>query len=191
MPKSSRRMFLGSAAATAAAAPVPPAPSPFKPDAKPRQISPNLWLFEDTCNVYIVRSGSRALLIDFGSGAVLDHLPDLGVSSIDGILHTHHHRDQCQGDKRAVALRLPIHVPAHERHLFADARNFWRNRRIFHLYYMRNDFNTITEGLPVASSLADYTTFRWQEGSIDFFILPTPGHTLGSITLLANVDVKK
>jgi glyoxylase-like metal-dependent hydrolase (beta-lactamase superfamily II) len=193
MPKPSRRAFLGSAAAaattaaTTAAAPT----SPFKPDAKPRQISPNLWLFEDTCNVYVVRSGSRAVLIDFGSGAVLDHLPELGVSQVDGILHTHHHRDQCQGDKRAVARRIPIHVPAHELNLFADARNFWRNRRVFHLYYVRNDFNTITEDLPVASSLADYSTFHWREGSMDFFVLPTPGHTLGSLTLVAEIDGRR
>jgi hypothetical protein len=91
MPKPSRRAFLGSAAAaaitvatTTTAAPT----SPFKPDAKPRQISPNLWLFEDTCNVYVVRSGSHAVLVDFGSGAVLDHLPELGVSQVDGILHS-------------------------------------------------------------------------------------------------------
>jgi glyoxylase-like metal-dependent hydrolase (beta-lactamase superfamily II) len=197
MPKHSRRAFLGSAAASAAASPVPvpPAASPvtsaFHPDAKPRQLSTNLWLFEDTCNVYVVRSGSRAMLIDFGSGAILDHLSGLGISQVDGILHTHHHRDQCQGDKRAVARRIPIHVPAYEHHLFADARNFWRNRRVFHLYYVRNDFNTITDDLPVESSLADYSTFHWRDGSIDFFVLPTPGHTLGSITLLAQIDGRR
>lgn len=110
MPKPSRRTFLGAAAASAAAAPAPAAPSPFKPGSKPCQISPNLLIFEDTCNVYIVRSGLRAVLIDFGSGAVLDHLAGLGVSSIDGINHTHHHLDRCQGDSRAVARNIPIHV---------------------------------------------------------------------------------
>jgi glyoxylase-like metal-dependent hydrolase (beta-lactamase superfamily II) len=80
-------------------------------------------------------------------------------------------------------------VPAHERHLFADAQNFWRNRRVFHLYYVRNDFNTITENIPVAKALADYSTFRWNK--IEFFVLPTPGHTLGAITLLATIDGKK
>ena len=32
-------------------------------------------------------------------------------------------------------------------------------------------------------------TFRWNK--TDFFVLPTPGHTLGSITLLATIDGKK
>jgi glyoxylase-like metal-dependent hydrolase (beta-lactamase superfamily II) len=54
---------------------------------------------------------------------------------------------------------------------------------------MRNDFNTITENIPVARALHDYSTFRWNK--TDFFVLPTPGHTLGAITLLAAVDGRK
>ena len=77
-------------------------------------------------------------------------LSQIGVTKVDAILHTHHHRDQCQGDARAAAERIPIHAPAHERHLFEDAENFWRNRRVFHLYYVANDFFTITRNLPVA-----------------------------------------
>ena len=188
MPNPSRRTFIGSAAAaTQAQAPR----ASFQPEGRVRTLSLNLLLFEDTCNVYVIKSGSRALLIDFGSGAVLDHLSQMGVTQVDGILHTHHHRDQCQGDKKAVARRIPIHVPAHERHLFADVRNFWRNRRIFHLYYVRNDFNTLTDDVPVESTLHDYATFTWRPAGLDIFILPTPGHTLGSVTLLATIDNRK
>lgn len=166
-----------------------PRASGFTPHSQPRKISDNLFVFEDTCNVYVVRDGSRAVLIDFGSGKILDHLRDLGISQVDWVLHTHHHRDQCQGDLRAVERGIPIAVPAHERHLFADAENFWRNRRVFHLYYMRNDFNTITHNIPVARLLTDYSTFRW--GAYEFSVSPTPGHTLGSITLLATVDGRR
>lgn len=205
MPKNSRRSFLKTASAGAAASSVPAAAAPGQPaaprgkrpyrqtgftsGATPQRISDHLYRLEDTCNVYIVKNGSRAVLIDFGSGKVLDHLNALGITQVDWILHTHHHRDQCQGDAKAAARNIPIAVPAHEHHLFADAENFWRNRRVFHLYYVRNDFNTVTENIPVARALADYTTFRWQ--NLDFYILPTPGHTLGSITLLATVDNKR
>jgi glyoxylase-like metal-dependent hydrolase (beta-lactamase superfamily II) len=195
MSRSRRDFFRRAAAvplAAQAAAQQPQTTTPpqhFAPSAKPQKLSDNLFLFEDTCNVFVVRDGSRAVLIDFGSGKVLDHLRDMGVSQVDWILHTHHHRDQCQGDLRAAAQRIPIAVPAHERHLFADAENFWRNRRVFHLYYMRNDFNTITHNIPVSRLLTDYSTFRWRKH--DFFIFPTPGHTLGSITILATVDGRK
>ncbi|MBM3734716.1 MAG: MBL fold metallo-hydrolase [Acidobacteria bacterium] len=199
----SRRSFLKSAGlaatpATAAAAPAPPPPiaeprpyrrTRFSPKGAPRKITDNLWMFEDTCNVFVVRDGSRCVLIDFGSGKILDHLQGMGISQVDHILHTHHHRDQCQGDWKAAARKIPIAVPAHEKHLFADARNFWRNRRVFHLYYVRNDFNTLTEDVPVAGILHDYATFRW--GKTEFFVLPTPGHTLGSISLVGTVDNQK
>jgi glyoxylase-like metal-dependent hydrolase (beta-lactamase superfamily II) len=200
MNRHTRRGFLTSAGAAAAAAPASatPAEQPakrghrrtgFGPSGKPRKISDNLYVFEDTCNVYMIRDGANGVLIDFGSGKILDHLRDLGVSKVDWILHTHHHRDQCQGDWKAAERRIPIAVPAHEMHLFADAQNFWRNRRVFHLYYVRNDFNTITENIAVAKRLPDYSTFRWNK--IDFYVLPTPGHTLGSITLIATIDGKR
>ncbi|MEK7753694.1 MAG: MBL fold metallo-hydrolase, partial [Acidobacteriota bacterium] len=184
MSQTTRRDFLESAAVAGAA---PTAPSTgFAPAGKPRQITANLWMFEDTCNVYVIKDGVNCVLIDFGSGRILDHLPALGISKIDFILHTHHHRDQCQGDHKANARGIPIAVPAHEKHLFSDAENYWRNRRVFHLYYVRNDFYTLTRNVRVATALADYSTFRWR--NTDFFILPTPGHTLGSISLLAMVD---
>ena len=129
------------------------------------------------------------MLIDFGSGHVLNLLGQIGVSRVDAILHTHHHRDQCQGDSRAVAERIPIIVPEHERHLFEDAENFWRNRRIFELYYVRNDFFTVTQNIPVAGALRDYDTHRW--GPYELLIYPTPGHTLGSVCLIGAVDGKK
>jgi glyoxylase-like metal-dependent hydrolase (beta-lactamase superfamily II) len=163
--------------------------SSFSPGGKPERLTEHLYRFEDTCAVYIVREGANCVLIDFGSGKVLDHLRDLGISKVEWILHTHHHRDQCQGDHKAVERGIPIAVPQHERHLFADAENFWRNRRVFHLYYVRNDFNTITENITVARALADYSTFRWNK--TDFFVLPTPGHTLGAITLIAKIDGKQ
>ncbi len=190
-----RRDFLHSAALPVSVAESRPAARPaetesgFAPNAVPRKITDNLFVFEDTCNVYIVRDGPKAVLIDFGSGRVLDHLGSLGVNKVEWILHTHHHRDQCQGDRKAVSRGIPIAVPAHERHLFADAENFWRNRRVFHLYYVYNDFNTITRNITVARPLEDYTTLRW--GRHDFHVQPTPGHTLGSITLLATIDGRR
>jgi glyoxylase-like metal-dependent hydrolase (beta-lactamase superfamily II) len=190
----SRRGFLQTTAASAAAARLPEPTqfqsiSPLRPASRPRKISDNLFVLEDTCNVYLVKSGNSGLLIDFGSGAIVNHLPELGVTSIDWILHTHHHRDQAQGDHLATARHIPIAVPEHERQYFESAENFWRNRRDFELYYVRNDFFSLTRDVPVAALLRDYDVFRWKEH--DFFVQPTPGHTPGSITLIAEIDGRK
>jgi len=161
----------------------------FTPQGGLIQVSPNLYLLRDTCNVYVLKDGNRALLIDFGSGHILNLLGQIGVTQVDAILHTHHHRDQCQGDARAAAERIPIIVPQHERYLFEDAENFWRNRRIFELYNVKNDFFTVTHNIPVADVLRDYNTYRW--GGHELLIYPTPGHTLGSVSLVGAVDGKK
>jgi len=196
MPELSRRDFLKTSAAAAALA---PAQDARKAGARARlhqadgraleRLSDSLYLFRDTCNVYLLKDGERGLLVDFGSGAVLEHLGAAGVTKVEWLLHTHHHRDQCQGDHRAAEARIPIAVPSHEHHYFADAENFWRNRRVFHLYNVRNDFFTVTRDIPVERDLRDYEVFRW--GRYELLVLPTPAHTIGSITLLAQVDGKK
>ena len=185
----SRRAFLSASAAAALAntgTSLQFSNTRSEPSLVPRQISPNLFVLEDTCNVYLIRDGSSALLIDFGSGAILDHLPALGISSVDWILHTHHHRDQAQGDALAVQRKIPIAVPAHERHLFESVEDFWQTRRVFDLYYVRNDFFSLPANVPVAAVLEDYETFRWRGHQLR--IQPTPGHTPGSISLVGEID---
>ena len=58
---------------------------------------PNLFVWIDTCNVYVVREGEAALLIDLGDGSACDHLSEIGVKRVEWVLFTHHHREQCQG----------------------------------------------------------------------------------------------
>jgi glyoxylase-like metal-dependent hydrolase (beta-lactamase superfamily II) len=156
------------------------------------RISDRLYRFQDTCNVYVVidpQDATRCVLIDFGSGDCLDRLAEIGVSRVDWILHTHHHRDQAQGDYQAAARGIPIAVPEHERHLFDDVENFWKNRRIYHLYYMRNTYFTLVESVPVAQELRDYQALTW--AGLRFDVLPSPGHTVGSITLLAEIESRR
>ncbi len=150
------------------------------------RISDHLYRFPDTCNVYVLTDGDEALLIDAGSGAVLDHLGEIGVMSVAWGLHTHHHRDQCWGDPRLVAHGARIAVPEHERHLFEQAELFWQAKRVYDNYNDRNTFFTIGENIPVAATLDDYETFTWR--GYRFHVLPAKGHTGGSSMLLAEID---
>jgi len=154
-----------------------------------QRLSEHLYRFEDTCNAYAVVWDGEAVLIDFGSGAVLDHLNEIGVGRVRAILHTHHHRDQCQGDLRAAAEGIPIWVPEHERRLFEQAELFWATKQLFDVYNVRNTYFTLTHNVPVAGVLEDFGTWAW--GQRGFTILPTPGHSLGSLTLLAEVDGRR
>jgi glyoxylase-like metal-dependent hydrolase (beta-lactamase superfamily II) len=85
---------------------------------------PDLWQFNDCCNVHVLQQGDRAVLIDLGSAAVLDHLEGMGVREVEAVYFTHAHRDQCQGAARALKAGIPLHFPR-------EARNFvaaeWRS----------------------------------------------------------------
>ena len=72
------------------------------------KVTDNVFLFKDSVNVYAIKDGSKAVLIDFGSGKILDSLKEIGVDKVDYILHTHYHRDQCYGD--AVAVKQNIRI---------------------------------------------------------------------------------
>ena len=146
------------------------------------QLGPDLFRFHDSCEVYIIRRGSRAVAIDFGTGRVLDELQTIGVEHLDWIIHTHHHRDQCQGDHLAISGGTQIAVPEWEAHYFLEAEHFWGRRRIFHLYNLRTNYFTLRESIPVHRFLQDFTTFTWQDVTLE--VCPAPGHTRGSIALV-------
>jgi len=125
-------------------------------------------------------------MIDFGCGAVLDALPEIGVERVTAILITHHHRDQVQGLPRAVEQGIPIWVPSAEQDLFANVEEHWQSRPVANNYDNRQDRFSLLEPVPVAGLLGDYSS--WTFAGTRFTVLPTPGHTTGSITLLADVD---
>src|SRR5580765_8083561 len=50
---------------------------------------PNLFAWSDTGNVYALRDGASALLIDLGDGSALEHLAEIGVSKVEWVLFTH------------------------------------------------------------------------------------------------------
>ncbi len=150
------------------------------------KISDHVFLYRDTCNVYVITRENSAVLIDFGSGDILNHLHEIGVDYVTDILMSHHHRDQGQGLSRAVEGRIRIWVPHQEQDLFAYVNEHWQAREIYMNYNMRQDRFSLLESVPISGTLKDYTTPSF--GGYSFTILPTQGHTVGSISLLAEID---
>ncbi|HRY50139.1 MAG TPA: MBL fold metallo-hydrolase [Candidatus Paceibacterota bacterium] len=88
------------------------------------RLAPDLFVWTDTCNVWVLRDGDAALLIDLGDGSVLDHLDDIGVKRVEWVLFTHHHREQCQGASRLVGRGAKVAAPDAERALFERPTDF-------------------------------------------------------------------
>ncbi|MDN4075315.1 MBL fold metallo-hydrolase [Fictibacillus terranigra] len=152
------------------------------------RISANLFLFEDTCHVYVIKNGNTAVLIDFGAGDVLQSLPLIGVEKVTDILMTHHHRDQAQGLHDAVKAGIRIWVPHNEQDLFQNMNEHWGAREIDNNYNMRQDRFSLLHSVPISGTLKDYSTHI--ADGLELHIVPTPGHTVGSITIMAAIDGK-
>jgi glyoxylase-like metal-dependent hydrolase (beta-lactamase superfamily II) len=163
------------------------------------QVAPGVYLYKDTCNVYAIVKGDQAVLIDFGSGGILDQLPAIGVRKVGWILHTHFHRDQAQGDPIAKARGIKIAVPAGERKYFENVEEMWNQKKVLDLYDMRNEFQALRENIHVDAALEGQfssgsrfpsgSIFKWN--GIELHVIKTPGHTEGSVSYLYETEGKR
>ncbi|TFG02011.1 MAG: MBL fold metallo-hydrolase [Promethearchaeota archaeon] len=150
------------------------------------EVSQNVFKFVDAINVYAIKNNNRAILIDFGSGEILNHLPKIGIDEVEYIFHTHYHRDQCYGDHKALQKKIKIAAPHKERKLFNSAEDFWKTRSYYNIYYFKPTFFVSTYNIPLNLTFKDGDIFNW--GPYRFKIIRTDGHTSESISYLMEHD---
>lgn len=153
------------------------------------EVASGVYRVPDTCHVYLIRNEAdprTGICIDFGAGEVLDHLPEVGIDRITDVLMTHHHRDQGQGLPRAVEHGARIHVPPVEVELFAAVEEMWQGRQLDNDYNLRQDWFSLTASVPVAGTVPEYRAAEF--GGVRITTIPTPGHTVGSVTYLLERD---
>lgn len=153
-----------------------------------KQIWESLYCVQDSCNVFLIKQKDRAVLIDFGTGSVLECLEELGVSQVEAVFVTHHHRDQGEGLALAVEAGIPILVPETEQELFNNVSEMWQSREIYNNYNNRQDRFSILETVET-KVLKDYETYQYL--GMEFHIIPTPGHTTGSVSVETFMGGKK
>lgn len=156
------------------------------PELKPvdARLFPDLYQWADTCNVYVIRHGDAALLIDLGDGSVLEHLPSIGVNRVEWVLFTHHHREQCQGAPR-LAAATRVAAPAVERDLFETPTRFRKlvprlddPFTVYGASYVRPPIQPIHLDLELKAG----ESFAWR--GVELHCLETPGHSPGSLSYL-------
>ncbi|HET9345095.1 MAG TPA: MBL fold metallo-hydrolase, partial [Candidatus Limnocylindrales bacterium] len=153
------------------------------------QAEPNVIRFADTVNVYVLRRDDEAILIDFGGGDVLGHLGAFGVERVTDVLLTHFHRDVTQGLARAHAAGIRIWAPPTERDLIERVDEHWQARPLDNIYDLREDRFALLEPVPLTGVVEEYRTRRF--GAFDVLTLPTPGHTLGSVSYVVDMDGRR
>lgn len=150
-----------------------------------KQVLPDLFLWTDVCNVYVIRAGDAAILIDLGDGSVLDHLAEIGVKQVEWVLFTHHHREQCQGAERLAEWSPRLAAPDAERAFFESPTDFRKLRPT-----LNDPFSVYGASFvrpPVRPIALDRTfqkmdDFAWR--GLEFWCVDTRGHSPGGMSYL-------
>ncbi|SEB58380.1 Glyoxylase, beta-lactamase superfamily II [Paramicrobacterium humi] len=156
------------------------------------EVTRGVYRVGDTCNVYlIVADGSpseerTAVAVDFGAGRALEVLADLAIDRITDVVMTHHHRDQAQGLPLAVEHGARVHVPPVEVELFRNVEEMWETRPLDNDYNLRQDRFSLLESVPITGVVPEYRSADF--GGVTLYTLPTPGHTIGSVTYILERD---
>jgi glyoxylase-like metal-dependent hydrolase (beta-lactamase superfamily II) len=154
------------------------------------EAAPGIGVLRDTCNVYVLPvAGGGAVAVDAGSGLLFDRLEELGLERITDVLVTHHHRDQVQGLRRAVEHGARVWVPPVEVELVAEVDRHWQSRQIDIDYDLSEDRFSLLDQVPVAGTVDEYRTRAY--GGLDVYTLPTPGHTLGSVSYVVELGGRR
>lgn len=157
--------------------------SRFEPVAKHGNIEVFLW--RDICNVYVLRDGDAALLIDIGDGSVFDHFGEIGVRRLEWVLVTHHHREQCQGHGKLRDWPAQIAAPEKERALLERPADFRKARPSLEDAFTTHGASYVRpplEPLAVQRGFKSMDTFTWH--GCEFWCLETAGNSPGSMSYL-------
>ena len=151
------------------------------------ELSPHLLVYHGPINVGIIRQGGEALLIDCGDGSVAGRLEKLGITSVERIVFTHHHRDQACGADKVAGDGTKICVSEMDREHFVDIQAYWNDPKSrWHIYNYHPHHLVLTESINVDETLTDGQTIEW--GPAKLQVIATPGHTNGSVSYLVEVD---
>lgn len=149
------------------------------------QFSQHLYIHHGHVNTGIVRDENRAILIDPSGATLQTTLDELGITKVEQILFTHHHRDSSSGFP--IPENIRIGVPDTEAQWFAKVETFWNDPKFrWHLYNCHPHNLMLSSSITVTDKYAEGDELTW--GSSDISVIETPGHTEGSVTYLVDAD---
>lgn len=153
------------------------------------QVTKDIYLFPDICNVYVIKSGEMGLLIDLGTGDVLDHLKEIGINKIEWVLFTHHHREQTQGYPRLKNTGAKVAVPEVEKALFETPLNFRKMAPALSDAFTVHGASYVRPGITpikVDKTFAKMDDFTWQ--GIELWCVETAGNSPGSLSYITKKE---
>ncbi len=152
---------------------------------------PQLFQFTDTCNVYVLKHGTEALLINVGDGQVYDRLPKLGIEQVDKVLLNNHHRETLQGYHRAVPDLAKVSASQIEANILqapTSFRKWYPTLNDEYSVYGASYARPPQKPVRIDHQLEDNTEIAWHGYTIRCLL--TPGHSPGEMTYVISRDGK-
>ncbi|PQO25001.1 hypothetical protein C5Y96_26205 [Blastopirellula marina] len=153
---------------------------------------PQLYQFTDTCNVYVLKHETDALLFNVGDGQVFEVLPKIGIERIDKVLLNNHHRENLQGLAHVLPNIPKVAASKTEAEILAaptSYRKWYPNLGDQYSVYGASYARPPQKPIPVDHPLEDNAEFTWNGYRIR--CLQTPGHSPGEMTYLVSKDGKE
>jgi len=154
-----------------------------------QQLEPDVHLWQDTCNVHVLKHGDAALLINLGDGSVLVHLAEIGVKRVEWMLLTDHHRELCQGAEKLDRSVTKVAASEKEKEILENPLSFrkWHPRlgdkySVHGASYVRPP----AAAVKIDRTLVDGEVFTWN--GFDITCLSTPGHSPGGMSFVIKRD---
>ncbi len=154
------------------------------------QLLPGLFRVTGPSNVYLIKEGSHAVVVDYGSGQWHEVLPELGIDKVDHVFVTHPHRHAVQGLERKTRHPSVLHAPIGSRAWLSRGglARIAKKGRLKQGCPDNYDVPSAPVG-PTRYDMAGFTDLAWRGRRIRFIL--TPGHTPVACSVLMDVDGKQ
>lgn len=150
----------------------------------------NVYLHQDTCNIYIIEAKHGLIVVQAGNGSVLDKISSLFPHrKVIACLNTHHFRPTTQGLPLFEERNIDIYLPYWEQDLFVGTTGFWQERQTWINYDGRWDRYSPIKPIKPKGYLMDYDKKKIDE--LVFEVIPTPGPSPGAISLILEIDGRR
>jgi glyoxylase-like metal-dependent hydrolase (beta-lactamase superfamily II) len=152
-----------------------------------REIVPGVYRCPGACAGYALVDHGAALLIDAPAGK--QGLERLGVTTIDGVLLTHHHRDTCAAAGQYLAAGIKVRAPKASAEWLTptNVRKYWQES--LPLRSSTTAYLVVPAGLEgIDYSLDDGQRIRWHGWEVR--VVATPGHSRDHVAFSARQGEK-
>ena len=156
-----------------------------------QKLTDHLFFLEDTCCIYAICVNDKILLIDCGTHLRSENFEGLSGKdcSVERILLTHFHRDQCAAANRFQASGTEIFIPFVERRFLEETDLLKASYDTYDNYTSYYPGRGMLTDIHSNGYAYDYESIMWC--GIRFYVVPLPGHTFGSVGYQFEIDGKR